>query len=319
MNRDNLLDIYEETWAKTVAWLTGPMSIRDLEPLFKFTRVSPEKAMFPMLLLKSVVMVRVATQIWRQTRHRSKEIAAVAGALGANAGLRRAIANWKTLQLHSQRSRTQTGARQRRHVLRVLETGFWVMAAGVFGYCSFVYASSAVHQAQRKDLFNSRKAEDASARLGTNSSATTEPSSSKQERKDGRLLGFLDIPKIGLSSVVEEGAAPSILFRGVGHLSGTALPGQRGNVGLAGHLDSYFGELSKLRIGDILTFRSMTKTYDYSIVSTNVADASEAKAPPQSNEPTLTLVSYFSSNKQVKAKQLVVVARAFSNSDYASP
>jgi sortase A len=233
--------------------------------------------------------------------------------------MRQGIANRKTLRMYSRRSRPQNEASQGRYVQRVLETGFWVIAAGAFGYCSFVYASSAVHQAQREDSFNNRKAENTSAKLAVNSPATIDTNSSNQPLKDGRLLGFLDIPKIGLSSVVEEGAAPSILSRGVGHLSGTALPGERGNVGLAGHLDSYFGELSKLGIGDILTFRSMTKTYDYSIVSTHVADAAAAKVSPQSNEATLTLISYFSPTNQTKVKQLVVVARAFSDSDYSSP
>lgn len=50
------------------------------------------------------------------------------------------------------------------------------------------------------------------------------------------------------------------LLRSVGHIPGTALPGAKGNAGLAAHRDTYFRDLGKLAPGDVLNL-SLCFTY----------------------------------------------------------
>ncbi len=46
---------------------------------------------------------------------------------------------------------------------------------------------------------------------------------------------MIQIPKIGLNQVVVEGTGEDDLSKGPGHYLGTPLPGEEGNVGIAGH------------------------------------------------------------------------------------
>ncbi|MGA0416290.1 MAG: sortase domain-bontaining protein, partial [Ilumatobacteraceae bacterium] len=51
-------------------------------------------------------------------------------------------------------------------------------------------------------------------------------------------LGTIEIPKIDVSMTMYEGIRLSTLDRGPGHWPGTAMPGQVGNVVVAGHRTS---------------------------------------------------------------------------------
>jgi LPXTG-site transpeptidase (sortase) family protein len=56
-----------------------------------------------------------------------------------------------------------------------------------------------------------------------------------------------------LSVIVLEGTTPQTLRHGAGHIEGTALPGEQGNIGIAGHRDTYFRGLKDIRAK--MTFR----------------------------------------------------------------
>src|SRR5579863_5672886 len=59
------------------------------------------------------------------------------------------------------------------------------------------------------------------------------PSALKQASRP--VLGRLRIPRLHIAAMVREGADEGTLRLAVGHIPGTALPGRKGNVGLAGH------------------------------------------------------------------------------------
>jgi sortase A len=52
---------------------------------------------------------------------------------------------------------------------------------------------------------------------------------------DGKVVAELQIPAIGVDQYVVEGTTESDLSKGPGHYIGTAMPGQAGNVAIAGH------------------------------------------------------------------------------------
>jgi len=58
---------------------------------------------------------------------------------------------------------------------------------------------------------------------------------------NGTPLAELSIPRIGLSVVVLQGSDERTLRQGLGHIESTPLPGESGNVGIAGHRDSFSG------------------------------------------------------------------------------
>ncbi len=66
------------------------------------------------------------------------------------------------------------------------------------------------------------------------------------------VIGRLEIPRLEMAVMVREGADESTLSRAVGHIPGTALPGKVGNVGLAGHRDTFFRALRNIRADDMI-------------------------------------------------------------------
>src|SRR5205823_1992078 len=80
------------------------------------------------------------------------------------------------------------------------------------------------------------------------------------------LVGRLSIPRLKLQAVVREGTGEKTLSLALGHISGTAKPGQNGNVGLAGHRDSLFRGLRDIQLDDRIVFETSDGgTYVYQV------------------------------------------------------
>jgi sortase A len=107
------------------------------------------------------------------------------------------------------------------------------------------------------------------------------------------LIGLIEIPRLGISAVLAEGTGDATLQRAVGHIEGTSLPGQPGNVGIAGHRDTFFRPLRSIRKNDTIALATVRGQYRYRVVSTKVVapDAVGVLAP--SSTQTLTLVTCY--------------------------
>ncbi|HEY7875287.1 MAG TPA: class E sortase [Actinomycetota bacterium] len=86
--------------------------------------------------------------------------------------------------------------------------------------------------------------------------------------KVGDALTRLQIPKLGVDVVVVEGTTPAALHAGAGHYPRTPLPGDEGNVGIAGHRTTYgrpFNRLDELAPGDRVVLTTPVGRYVYEI------------------------------------------------------
>lgn len=87
--------------------------------------------------------------------------------------------------------------------------------------------------------------------------------------KVGQGLTRLRIPKIGLDVVVVEGSTPAALRAGAGHYISTPLPGDKGNVGIAGHRTTYghpFNKLDLVTPGSKIYLDTPFATFEYTAV-----------------------------------------------------
>lgn len=107
------------------------------------------------------------------------------------------------------------------------------------------------------------------------------------------LIGRIEIPRLLLSVVVVEGVDKSSLRRAVGHIPGTALPGEAGNVGLAGHRDTFFRPLKDLKIEDEIRISTLRGVFRYQVVSLRVVDPDNVGVLASSGEKVLTLVTCY--------------------------
>jgi sortase A len=110
---------------------------------------------------------------------------------------------------------------------------------------------------------------------------------------DGDSIGEIQIPRIGLSVVVAQGDSAPTLRRAVGHLADTALPGETGNVVLAGHRDGFFRPLKGIRAGDAITLKTRRGDFAYVVESTAVVSPGDVEVLQSTGGRTLTLVTCF--------------------------
>ena len=106
-------------------------------------------------------------------------------------------------------------------------------------------------------------------------------------------LAKMEIPRLGVSVVVSEGTSARILRLGAGHIAGTALPGEAGNVGVAGHRDTFFRRLRNVQPGDTIRFTTLRGTSQYAVQWTKIVKPSDAAVLGSSSESLLTLVTCY--------------------------
>ena len=109
----------------------------------------------------------------------------------------------------------------------------------------------------------------------------------------GGVIGRLEISRVGISVIVVEGTSDSTLRRAAGHISGTALPGEPGNVGIAAHRDTLFRPLQGIGIDDVITLSALGGEFRYRVVSTNVVSPSDVAVLNPADREMLTLVTCF--------------------------
>jgi len=119
------------------------------------------------------------------------------------------------------------------------------------------------------------------------------PAHARTSIPEGGLVGRVEIPKLHLSAVVFQGTDDKVLDRGVGHLDGSALPGEQGNVVLAAHRDTFFRSLRNIHHGDAITVTTPSGPRQYEVDSTEVVDPTETSVAGPTPQPTLTLITCY--------------------------
>lgn len=106
-------------------------------------------------------------------------------------------------------------------------------------------------------------------------------------------LALLELPALDLSVVVLAGSDEWSLNRGVGHIPGTASPGEAGNVGIAGHRDGFFRALQRAQVGDVARVRlpGAERASAYRIEWIRIVRPEDTWVLAPTAEPSLTLVT----------------------------
>ncbi len=108
----------------------------------------------------------------------------------------------------------------------------------------------------------------------------------------GIVIGTIGIARLGLMADIQEGMALADIDRGPSHWPGTPLPGQLGNMVLAGHRTTYtepFRHLERLQPGDPVEFTAGGVTWTYATRGVVVVPANAVDIAAQSDAHTATL------------------------------
>jgi sortase A len=157
-------------------------------------------------------------------------------------------------------------------------TCYFFLSLGIFAlaYAGFVFADSHAYQAAALIKFD-------------HAGVPTEP----RVLADGDVIGEIQIPRLALNAIVVQGDSLANLRRAVGHLANSALPGQWGNVALAGHRDTLFRPLRNIRLGDQIKFKTPERTFEYRVESIQVVAPTYIGALESSTGHDLTLLTCF--------------------------
>ncbi|MGH9524035.1 MAG: class D sortase [Terriglobales bacterium] len=189
-------------------------------------------------------------------------------------------------------------ARRRKHpVLNIIRWVFLAIAVATLGYVSYSLTDAKVFQAYENwRLDRAVKNADRSAAVPSRihpASATAVEEVARLPVRRGDVLGRLEISRIGMSVIIAEGVDGKTLRRAVGHVPGTAYPGEAGNVALSGHRDTYFRALKDIRQGDEVTLTTARRTYRYRVDSLKVVAETEIGVLQDSGGSVLTLVTCY--------------------------
>ena len=142
--------------------------------------------------------------------------------------------------------------------------------------------------------------------------STGSPDSLEPLPARGEPVSRIKIPRIGVDKVLVGGVDMESLKKGPGLFPGSPLPGQLGNVAIAGHRTTYgapFEDLDRVAVGDEIVFETPTgtRTYrvhkePYNVYPSNV----EVVATKDPTRATVTLVTC--TPKYTSWKRLIVEA-----------
>ncbi len=109
----------------------------------------------------------------------------------------------------------------------------------------------------------------------------------------GTVVGRLDIPAVGVTAMVAEGTDAKTLRRAVGHWTRSPLPGRRGRSVLAGHRDTFFKHLERVRPGDRIMFETPAGDMAYRVRDTAVIGPKDLAALEIGAASGLTLITCY--------------------------
>jgi sortase A len=162
------------------------------------------------------------------------------------------------------------------NAVRIVARVLFVAGLLALGYVTYVVIDAMAYQA-----IEHRQLEMAS------------PKAAARAVVDGSAIGEIQIARLGLSAIVAQGDSPAVLRRAVGHLAESAMPGDSGNVVLAGHRDTFFRSLKRVRAGDVIVLRSHAGDFEYLVESTAVVPPSDLQVIEPTIRRTLTLITCY--------------------------
>ena len=175
--------------------------------------------------------------------------------------------------------------------LRVIERA--CLAAGAVGLLvagvAYFHGAVAAQQAVRSFKMVS---------ITAGSDATTGQEASRESAAPGNWIGgealaLLSVNRLNLEVPVFFGTDKITLNKGAGLVETNAIPGEVGNIAIAGHRDSFFRPLQGMQIGDIVELRSENASRRFTVEEILITDALDISVLADTGDTILTLITCY--------------------------
>ena len=200
--------------------------------------------------------------------------------------------------------------RLRMDPLRFARWTLLLAGLGALGYSGYVYADAALYQSYQNWAFE----QELRGRIPTVKAyvADSTPVPIRKTLGQGEteaapdyggsvvpptvqrsIIGRIEIPRLRVRAMVREGDDDASLRDAIGHLPDTPLPGEKGNVALAGHRDTLFRQLRNIRKNDRISVRTLQGEYQYVVDSLKIVNPDDVQVLDPTKENVLTLVTCY--------------------------
>lgn len=180
-----------------------------------------------------------------------------------------------------------------RHVRLTIEYCLWGLGVVALGYYAFVLIQTRHYQAEQARRFDRAVAREKDTKAPNLPGDNSAPLKTNQYPINGSVVGRIQIARLGMAAMLVNGVDDNDLQRAVGHIPGTPLPGDSGNVALAGHRDTFFRPLRNIRVADQIEVTTLSGTYRYRVASTTVVDPEDVWVLKPTPDESLTLVTCY--------------------------
>jgi len=102
----------------------------------------------------------------------------------------------------------------------------------------------------------------------------------EDDLESGNAIGRIEAAAMDLDAVIVEGIGTATLQKGPGRYPRTALPGQGGTIGIAGHRTTYlapFREIDEIEDGEAIVVEMPYGTFTYQLSNAMIVDPSEVE------------------------------------------
>jgi len=131
----------------------------------------------------------------------------------------------------------------------------------------------------------------------------------------GETLAVLRIPSRNIEVPVFDSTNETALNRGSGHVTGTSLPGDRGNVAIAAHRDGFFRSLEDIEIGDEIELTTLEGQQIFRVSKLDVVDPLNVGVLNPTEDTAITLITCYPFNYVGAAPDRFIVRATLINKE----
>jgi sortase A len=164
-------------------------------------------------------------------------------------------------------------------LLRFAQPCLFAIAAAALVYYGYTVFETASYQYRQEAQFAKLMADP--------------PRGNRVPEEKRSIVGRLQIPRLKISAIVVEGTGEQDLKLGIGHIAGTSMPGAPGNIGLAGHRDTFFRPLRNIRQQDTIQLTTLEGEFRFRVVSTRIVPPTSVDVLTPGEGEALTLVTCY--------------------------
>ena len=179
-------------------------------------------------------------------------------------------------------------------MLKFLERTCFVFAGILIVAAAIGYADRTLQRSAALEAFHEAQAESVTTspgRSASDSPGTRIDDLVSREARD--TVAVLRIEALDIEVPVFDSTDALALNRGAGHVAGTTLPGDTGNIAIAGHRDGFFRKLKDVEAGMSISLLSASGRQEYEVSSLKVVDPLDVSVLSPEGDPRITLITCY--------------------------